>query len=316
MIPSGQPDPAIPGAPPVIGLRRRSPGFEVLRGQAKRWLAAHQAGLAKRTEGCPSVYVDIPNRKVTFGTPLADRFEAGIIAVAGVWVPHTRQFSLTLLDDSCPPSLTERLQWCVGKPPLAGLPELSLPLWENTDEEDAWAMAALLGEGCAAAGVQAAGSPGGLAFLLIEEITPVLANRRALTPANVLKRREFLVQPAVDALAMVLARNPLADAPAGDTEAQQALEHESVDELRQALALCEGLVARMNECAAELQARSEPELAGLAGAFSGPASDLERTLESVAAAFEHANAATVASSLSELCVILGGLVPERDDGGA
>jgi hypothetical protein len=160
--------------------------------------------------------------------------------------------------------------------------------------------------------VQAAGSPGGLAFLLIEEILQVPVGRRTLDPAMVLKRREFLVQPAVDALAVVLARNPIADASNDEAPSQEALEHESVEDLRQALTLCEGLVARLNECASELSGQQEPGLAAMAGAFSGPAADLERTLESVAAAFDQSDVATVASSLSELCVVLGGLVPEQE----
>jgi len=314
------PEPAVPGAPPVIGLRRRSPAFEVLRGQAKIWLRAHQPALAKRTEGCQSVYVDIPRGKVTFGTPLADRFEAGIIAVAGVWVPSTGQFSLTLLDETCPPELTERLKWCASREPLASLPEMSLPLWEQADEDDAWVMAALLGEGCAAAGVQAAGSPGGLAFLLIEEIASVPLARRKLTPESVLSRRAFLAQPAVDALSVVLARDPV-QAMTDDAHKSPGTESsngvrdndDSVDFLKQALTVCEDLVARMNECAGELAASSDPAIAAMSREFAEPAADLERSLESVAAAFEAASAPDVAASLSELCVVLSAMVPEKPE---
>lgn len=276
----------------------RSPQFNALRGVAKLWLRAHQAQQAKRLENCPTVNIDLNARRVRFGNALADRWQAEVIALAGIWVPHQQLYVPAMLDPDCPPFLTDRLKWCLEKPPLSELPEASQPEWTGCTEDDAWTWAGLLGEGAAAGSVQVSPAGPGAVFLLIEEIQPIPASQRKFTPEYLRSRVKLMAMPVVHAFSQALSRPD-------ETGAEESKEDEAID-LSAALQSADQLVETLRASAEELSSEA-PELASH---LLGPAGDLSRALDQISSAFNSGDGGAAADGLAELSVILSVMVPD------
>lgn len=306
--------PQSPGSPPIIGFRRRSPAFEALRGRAKSWLNQHQPKIAKRVEGCPVVYFDAAAARVRFGTHLADRWLADIVAVAGIWIPNEMIFSITLHDDSCPPNLVERLQFAISRPPLDTLPEIALPHLETASEDDAWHLAALLADGSAAAAVQAVQSNAGFMFMLIEELQAVPAAERTITPESATRRLAMMAEAMFHSLRQAVEAGEQAAAPTADP-AQLAYHP---DPLGLIVSELTGLVNGLQACGAELaehaasQANSASAYQAVIDAYMAAQREAESLLDLITQGLEAGDAEAVGAAVTDLSMMLGRLTPRAN----